>query len=109
MIKVAQPDTYMSPLVSVLMPAFNAAHTLEAALHSLFAQEPAPDAPLPSFEIIVVNDGSTDDSAALLESLAAHKAAQGRLSTMLPQYITKMRSHTKCTTARLCEINKYAG
>ena len=82
MIKVAQPDTYMSPLVSVLMPAFNAAHTLEAALHSLFAQEPAPDAPLPSFEIIVVNDGSTDDSAALLESLAAHKAAQGRLRAL---------------------------
>ena len=70
------------PLVSVVLPAFNAARTLKAALNSLFVQEPAVGCPLPPFEIIVVNDGSTDDSAALLETCAAEKAALGRLRVL---------------------------
>lgn len=81
-IKTFLPDRDASPLVSVLLPAYNAAHTLEAALHSLFAQQPAPDAPLPSFEIVVVNDGSADGSAALLNALARDSAAQGRLRAL---------------------------
>ena len=70
------------PLVSVVLPAYNAARTLKAALNSLFVQEPAAGCPLPPFEIIVVNDGSTDDSAALLETCAAEKAALGRLRVL---------------------------
>ena len=80
--KTSLPDTDISPLVSVLLPAYNAAHTLEAALRSLFAQQSAPDAPLPSFEILVVNDGSTDDTAALLKALSRANAAQGRLCAL---------------------------
>ena len=71
-----------SPLVSVVLPAFNAARTLKAALNSLFVQEPAAGCPLPLFEIIVINDGSTDDSAALLEACAQENAAQGRLRSV---------------------------
>lgn len=67
------------PLVSVLLPAFNAVRTLKAALNSLFVQEATVGCPLPPFEIIVINDGSTDDSAALLETCASENAAQGRL------------------------------
>lgn len=67
------------PLVSVVLPAFNAARTLQAALDSLFVQQPAAGCPLPAFEIIAVNDGSTDDSVALLEACASEKAAKGRL------------------------------
>ena len=67
------------PLVSVVLPAFNAVRTLEAALDSLFRQQPADDCTLPPFEIIVVNDGSTDGSAALLDACASANAAQGRL------------------------------
>lgn len=58
------------PLISVLLPVYNAAGTLEAALRSLFAQRGAAHAPLPSFEVLAVNDGSTDQSAALLETFA---------------------------------------
>ncbi|HJA78374.1 glycosyltransferase [uncultured Desulfovibrio sp.] len=62
------------PLVSVLVPVRNAAgdggHGLRAAFHSLFAQTDAPDAPLPAWEIIAVDDGSTDATPALLEDLA---------------------------------------
>ena len=56
-----------APLVSVVLPAWNAARTLGATLQSLLEQRPAPDAPLPEFEIIVADDGSTDDTCELLE------------------------------------------
>lgn len=64
------PDAAKVPLISVLLPVRNAAGSLNAALDSLFAQRSAPDAPLPGFEIVAVNDGSTDASPALLEARA---------------------------------------
>ena len=47
---------------SVIIPAYNAAATIERALNSCLKQTRVPD------EIIVVNDGSTDDTAALLSA-----------------------------------------
>ncbi len=49
----------MSPLVSVLVPCYNAARWLPATLESALAQTH------PRIEIIVVDDGSTDDSLAV--------------------------------------------
>ena len=49
-----------TPRVSVLMPVYNAAPTLEAALESLQVQT------LKDFEIIAVDDGSTDGSRSIL-------------------------------------------
>ena len=56
-----------TPLVSVVLPAWNAAHTLGAALQSLFDQRPSPLGPVPEFEVVVVDDGSTDETRNLLE------------------------------------------
>ncbi|WP_053070806.1 glycosyltransferase family 2 protein [Halomonas sp. PR-M31] len=50
--------------VSVILPVFNAASTLETALRSLFAQT------WPNLEILVVDDASTDKSVRVLEQLA---------------------------------------
>ena len=48
------------PLISVLLPVYNAAHTLPEALESLRAQT------LTDFEVIAVDDGSTDTTPEIL-------------------------------------------
>ena len=63
------------PLVSVIIPVHNGARYLRAALESVFAQTYRP------FEVIVVDDGSTDDSDVIAQSfpdvLYIHQANQG--------------------------------
>lgn len=48
------------PAVSIIMPAFNAAHFIEEAIGSVLAQT------CEDWELIVVDDGSTDETAAIL-------------------------------------------
>ncbi|MBI5466816.1 MAG: glycosyltransferase [Candidatus Kerfeldbacteria bacterium] len=52
------------PLVSVVIPAFQAAHTIGQTLKKLFAQT------YKRFEVIVVDDGSTDDLSGALKPYA---------------------------------------
>jgi glycosyltransferase involved in cell wall biosynthesis len=54
----------MDPLVSVIMPAYNALAFLEASLASLRAQT------LDEWELLACDDGSSDGTYALLESAA---------------------------------------
>ena len=58
------------PLVSVIIPTHDRAWSLKAAIDSVLAQEDCP------FELIVVDDGSTDDPPALLRSYG------GRITTL---------------------------
>ena len=53
-----------NPFFSVLVPTFNHARYIAAALDSLLAQTD------PDWEAVVVNDGSTDDSAAIVAKMA---------------------------------------
>jgi glycosyltransferase involved in cell wall biosynthesis len=53
----------MRPLVSVIMPVFNGALTIADALASVRAQQDC------SFEVIVCDDGSTDTTLSVLQSL----------------------------------------
>ncbi|WP_050984769.1 glycosyltransferase family 2 protein [Thiorhodococcus drewsii] len=59
-----QPLKLAAPLVSVIVPVWNAANTLATALESLARQT------WPALEIIVVDDHSSDDTAALAEAFA---------------------------------------
>jgi glycosyltransferase involved in cell wall biosynthesis len=56
------------PVVSVLMPCYNAAETLPTALESLTRQT------LTDFELVAVDDGSTDETITILQSWAADDA-----------------------------------
>jgi len=49
------------PSVTVLIPAYNAGHTIERALASVWRQN------YPEMEVVVVDDGSSDDTAARVE------------------------------------------
>jgi glycosyltransferase involved in cell wall biosynthesis len=62
------------PLVSILMPVFNAAATLPAALRSILGQA------LREWELIAVNDGSSDASLEILDR-AAQKDRRIRVLT----------------------------
>ena len=53
-----------NPYVSMLMPIYNAAETLPETIDSLLKQS------MPDFEIVAINDGSTDDTAAILQARA---------------------------------------
>ncbi len=53
-----------SPAVSIIMPAYNAAAYIEKSVRSVLEQS------MPDFELIIVNDGSTDNTAAVLAALA---------------------------------------
>lgn len=52
-------------LVSIITPVYNAAETLENCVQSVMAQKAS------DWELILVDDGSTDGSAALCDTLAA--------------------------------------
>lgn len=58
-------DSPYTPPISILVPAYNEAVTIEASLKSLMALR------FPSFEIIVVNDGSKDRTLQVLEEKLA--------------------------------------
>ncbi len=61
------------PFVSVLIPARNEALNIEVCVTSLLAQD------YPDFEVIVLNDDSTDDTSRILARLAQ---ANGRLKVL---------------------------
>ncbi|HEX2660594.1 MAG TPA: glycosyltransferase family A protein, partial [Polyangia bacterium] len=52
------------PVISIVIPCFNYARYVEQAIGSALAQRH------PRTEVIVVNDGSTDDSLALIRKYA---------------------------------------
>ena len=52
------------PAVAVIVPAYNETVGIERAVRSLDASD------YPDFEVVVVDDGSTDDTADIVEGLA---------------------------------------
>lgn len=100
-----------SPLISVLLPAYNAADTLPAALESVLVQT------LRDFELIVVDDGADDhgETRAVLEAFAnkdsrvtpifrPHEGIVGALNAGLEQakgrYIARMDADDLCHERR---------
>lgn len=59
-------STANSPLVSVMMPAYNAASFIKLAIESICVQT------YTNWELICYDDGSTDDTVAVVEALATN-------------------------------------
>ena len=99
-----------SPAVSVLMPCYNSAATLDEALHSLSIQT------LTDFEVVAVDDGSSDSSLQILHAWAkrdsrlrviagVHAGIVAALNTGLAAchapYVARMDSDDRCHPQRL--------
>lgn len=57
-------DAPSDPTVSVVLPTYNRAHTVRRAIDSVLSQS------YEDFELIVVDDGSTDDTVAVVNSVS---------------------------------------
>ena len=55
----------MAPNISVILPVYNSARFIEEAICSILKQT------MSDFELIVINDGSTDVSGEILEKIAS--------------------------------------
>ena len=53
----------MSPQISIIIPVFNAASTLERCVNSILRQD------FIDFEVLLVDDGSKDDSLSVAKKL----------------------------------------
>ena len=69
-----------NPLVTILIPTYNASSTIEKALESVFEQD------YTSLEIIIIDDASTDDTLSVIEKFK-------KANTRIPiQIITKVEN-----------------
>jgi glycosyltransferase involved in cell wall biosynthesis len=73
-----------TPLVSVVIPAFNAVGVIEQTLQSVQAQT------FENFEVIIVDDGSTDNTAAIVQ----------RFCSMDPRFVLMTQPHSGVSVAR---------
>jgi glycosyltransferase involved in cell wall biosynthesis len=102
------PDSI--PLVSVLLPCYNAVSTLSEALDSLARQS------LTDFEIVAVEDGSIDHTLQILQRWAAQdrrvrvypqkhsgiiQALNSGLAACRAPYVARMDSDDRCHSERL--------
>ena len=107
-----------TPVVSVVMPVFNAAPFLASALASVQAQT------FGNFEIIAVDDGSTDGSAAILDRAAATEprlrvirrpntgivgALNDGLAVARGEFIARMDADDLCLPDRFARQVEYLG
>src|SRR3989339_1136856 len=55
------------PFISIIVPVYNEGVVLQNSIESLL------DIDYPNYEIIIVNDGSTDDTSAIAEEFVGHQ------------------------------------
>src|ERR1700690_167760 len=65
------PEEFQPDLVSVIVPTCNRAHLIIRAMDSVFVQTYRP------IELIVVDDGSMDDTAEVVEAWASQRHGGG--------------------------------
>jgi glycosyltransferase involved in cell wall biosynthesis len=91
---MAVPQMSFSPLVSIVIPVFNGENFLHEAIDSALAQT------YPNIEVIVVDDGSTDQTADIASSFGSQiryfRKENGGTSTALNLGISQMNGDYFC-------------
>lgn len=96
------PKRQAAPLVSIPMALYNHGHYLETALQSVFAQT------MPDWEIVIINDGSTDNSLRTAKALL-EKYGDSRLRIVskqnegLPK--TRTRGMQETSAPYVCQLD----
>lgn len=80
------------PFVSVIVPTYNRRQILEKCLSALLEQT----YPAASYELIVIDDGSTDDTRAMVGRMSREREAGAGSSPIVYRY----RQHTSISAAR---------
>lgn len=84
-----------TPAITVLIPAYNAAHTIEETLFSVLNQT------MPDWEVLVVDDGSTDGTLEVVERVRARvRQASKLVSVSLPHGGCAAATHAGIVRAR---------
>jgi glycosyltransferase involved in cell wall biosynthesis len=102
------------PTISVIIPAYNSAATIIAALESIRLQTVQPD------EVIVVNDASTDDTVQVVERYLREQIQDGSESAVGDQVASSPAGRVSCpplkvssagwfSTVRLLQMQKNGG
>ena len=92
-----RPNHDSMPLVSIIAPCYNAEKYLDAAIASIFAQD------YQNFEVIIVDDGSSDNSVAMLQALQSqydfqlYRQANQGVSAALNHGLKHARGEYVCT------------
>lgn len=107
--------TSHSPLISVIMPAYNHAAYIGEAIESVLTQT------FSDFEFIIINDGSKDDTERVIRSFAdsriryysqkncgAHNALNRGISIAQGKYISIINSDDVYASERLSKLFHYA-
>src|SRR5213082_3006291 len=82
----------MSPVVSVLMPVYNAQRYLPAAVESILGQT------FRDFEFIIIDDGSTDRSGEILRKFAAEDPRIKLISRPNTGYVVALNEALSCAS-----------
>jgi glycosyltransferase involved in cell wall biosynthesis len=85
----------MPPAVSILLPAFNAARTLEACLRSIVRQTD------PAFECVLVDDGSSDETLSCARAFARRDPRVVVVATRHQGVVGALETGLTCCTGTL--------
>ena len=75
------------PRITVVLPTYNRAHSLDRAVRSIVAQD------YPDWELILVDDGSTDDTVLLRQRFATLLGPRYRDATIARSGVSAARNH----------------
>jgi len=97
---VGAPFVYTAPTVSVIVCAYNASATVIDALRSLDRLN------YPSYEVILVDDGSTDETQALVQDFIGKRAAGG---AVVPPFKNIVQKNKGLSAARNAGVEAARG